>query len=614
MISEAGPLSYEQVLELAASGKLGLFQVISAAETQIALQNQQGAVTLYRAWLRKPDPAMEYAAYFNLGVLLADIGCQSEAEAAYRQAVWLKRDFPQANYNLGVQLEKQGRFQAAIDQWKTSLNQPSLQSAEQSATHKMFLNGLGRLHDKFSQYADSEEMLRRSLEIDPGQTDALYHWLHIRQKQCKWPIMRPLPNITNEMMWNAASPLAILGLTDDPTRLLQTANSFIAKNVRPATRLVAKGHQYRHARIKIGFVSGDFCLHAVSLLTVRLFELLDRARFEVFAFGWSRNDDTPFRQRVVNAFEHFIDISEISDEAAAAAIMEREIDIVVDLQGLTAGARPNIVAQGPAPHQIAYLGYPGASAIPYVDYVIADKFIFPSELKAHFTEEPIFLSDCFQVSDDTRTQAVIDDPEKYSLPSGKFIYCAFNNNYKITPEMFESWMRVMRRVPDSILWLLRDNEWAEANMLSAAQAHGVDPGRLYFAGRVSPDDYLARFGTADLFLDTFPYNAGTTANDALWAGLPIITLSGRSYVSRMAGSLLCSAGLPELIANTITEYEDKAVAFAADHALQLRCKEKLRQAKTNSAAMNTQKFVAEFSAMAEQLVRGQREERKVAAQ
>jgi predicted O-linked N-acetylglucosamine transferase (SPINDLY family) len=176
-------------------------------------------------------------------------------------------------------------------------------------------------------------------------------------------------------------------------------------------------------------------------------------------------------------------------------------------------------------------------------------------------------------------------------------------------------MRIMRRVPDSILWLLRDNEWAEANMLSAAQAHGVDPGRLYFAGRVSPDDYLARFGTADLFLDTFPYNAGTTANDALWAGLPIVTLSGRSYVSRMAGSLLCSVGLPELIAHTIDEYEDKAVAFAHDHALQQHCKDKLQLAKTNSAAMNTQKFVADFSAMAEQLVlgQGQHEQLKVAA-
>lgn len=614
MIPEAGTIPYEQWLELAANDKLSLFQLISAAEMQSAANNRTGAIALYRAWLKKPDQAMEYAAYFNLGVLLADDGSQSEAETAYRQAVWLKKDFPQANYNLGVQQEKQGRFQAAIDQWKASLSQPSLQNPEQHPTHKMFLNGLGRLHDKFAQYADAEEMLRRSLVVDPSQNDALYHWLHLRQKQCKWPIMRPLPDITTEMMWNAASPLAILGLTDDPVRLLQTAHSFVSKNVREMPRRVPKGHDYHHRRIKIGFLSGDFCLHAVSLLTVRLFELIDRSRFEVFGFGWSRVDDTAFRKRVVDAFDHFTEIAEIDDDAAAHLIQEHEIDVLIDLQGLTAGARPNIVAQGPAPHQIAYLGYPGTSGIPYVDYVISDKFIFPDALRQHFTEEPIYLQDSFQVSDDSRTQASVNDPERYGLPTDKFIYCAFNNNYKITPEMFESWMRILRRVPDSILWLLRDNEWAEGNMLSAAQAHGVDPGRLYFAGRVAPEDYLSRFGTADLFLDTFPYNAGTTANDALWAGLPIVTLSGRSYVSRMAGSLLCSVGLPELITESPSTYEDKAVAFAADKPLQQHCQQQLQMAKTQSAAMNTYKFVADFCAMAERLVYANREHLKAAAQ
>jgi predicted O-linked N-acetylglucosamine transferase (SPINDLY family) len=189
------------------------------------------------------------------------------------------------------------------------------------------------------------------------------------------------------------------------------------------------------------------------------------------------------------------------------------------------------------------------------------------------------------------------------LPADKFIFCAFNNNYKITPEMFESWMRILRRVPDGILWLLRDNQWAEANMLAAAQAHGVDPGRLYFAGRVAPEDYLSRFGTANLFLDTFPYNAGTTANDALWAGLPIVTLAGRSYVSRMAGSLLRSVGLGQLITNNPHEYEEKAIAFANDRQLQRHCDDQLRAAKTQSAAMNTHKFAAEFGLMVDKLVR-----------
>ncbi|HEY8025379.1 MAG TPA: acetylglucosamine transferase [Burkholderiaceae bacterium] len=604
MNSEVGHIPYDQQLERAASGSLDLFQLISVAEDLIAAGKQPEAIALYRAWLRKPTPAIEYAAYFNLGVLLADTGAQSEAEAAYRQAVARKRDFPQAQYNLGVQLEKQGHFDEAIAQWKGALDIPSLAAPEQKGILKLFYNGLGRLYDKFHRYEEAEEMLRLSLALDPSQADALYHWLHARQKQCKWPIMRPLPDISIEAMWEAASPLAILGLSDDPARVLKTASTYTAKNVISVGRMVPFGHRYGHQKIKIAFVSGDLCLHAVSLLTVRLYELIDRSKFEVFAFGWSRADDTPFRKRVVDAFDHYIDIAEVSDDVAAGMIAAQQIDVLIDLQGLTAGARPNIVARGPAPFQIAWLGYPGSSAIPHVDYVIADRFIFPPELGPYFTEKPLYLPDCFQVSDDRRTQVVVNDPAKYGLPSDKFVFCAFNNNYKITPEMFGCWMRILRRAPDTILWLLRDNEWAEANMLAAARAYGVDPDRLFFAGRVTPDEYLSRFGTAGLFLDTTPYNAGTTANDALWAGLPIVTLSGQTYVARMAGSLLRSVGLPDLITASLQAYEDQAVAYAADKPRQQRSREQLRIAKTTSAAMNTAKFAAEFGASIEQLVRG----------
>ena len=604
MIPEVGNIPYDQQLKLAADGSMDLFQLISIAEGMIAGGMRLEAIDLYRAWLKKPVQSIEYAAYFNLGVLLADTGSQSEAEAAYRQAVHLKRDFPQAQYNLGVQLEKQGKLEEAAAQWKASLDIESMQAPEQNNIRKLFFNGLGRLYDKFHLYQDAEEMLRQSLALDPGQKDALYHWLHARQKQCKWPIMRPLPGISVADMWEAASPLAILGLSDDPARLLKTASSYTDKNVRKLERLVPAGHNYGHGKIRIAFVSGDLCLHAVSLLTVRLYELLDRSKFDVYAFGWSRVDEMPFRKRVVDAFDHYIDIANLFDDEAALLIKAAEIDVIIDLQGLTAGARPNIVAQAPAPYQVAWLGYPNSSAIAHVDYVIADRFIYPPELAPYFTEKPLYLADCFQVSDDQRTQVVIDDPAKYGLPDDKFVFCAFNNNYKITPEMFGSWMRILRQAPDSILWLLRDNEWSEANMISAARAYGVDPDRLFFAGRVMPEEYLSRFGTADLFLDTFPYNAGTTANDALWAGLPIVTLSGRSYVARMAGSLLRSVGLEDLVTFTTQDYEAQAVAYAADKARQARSRELLRAAKTNSAAMNTAKFAADFGTAIEQLVRG----------
>lgn len=584
-------MSITQLLEFAQSGALDISALISAATRLIAQGQRPQAIALYRSWLKNPRVGLEYAALFNLGILLAEESSMIEAEAAYRQAVTMKKDFPQGHYNLGAHLEKQGRIKETVAQWSSMLDDPEIKLDDNPDIKRMVLNGLGRIHDKYHNYADGEDVLRQSLELVPTQEDVLYHWLHIRQKKCEWPVMRPLPKISVADMWEAISPLAILGLSDDPARLLSIANHFAETKVIKTARMVPFGHRYGHEKPRIGFVSGDFCLHAVSLLTVRLYELIDRNKYEVYGFGWSRVDGTALRARVLESFDHYISIEGIDDANAAELIRQNEIDIVFDLQGLTAGTRPNIIARGPAPFQIAYLGYPGTSGLPYVDYVIADKFIFPPELEPFFTEKPLYMPDCYQVSDDQRVTGGARDTDKYNLPSDKFIFCAFNNNHKITPEMFESWMRILRQSPNSILWLLKDNEWSEANMTAAAKAHGVNPDRLYFAGRVSPDDYLRRYGTADLFLDTFPFNAGTTANDALWAGLPIVTLSGRTYVSRMAGSLLHSTGLAHLVTFTREDYEAKAIAYANDPGLQDFTRKTLAAAKLTSSALNPQKFV-----------------------
>jgi predicted O-linked N-acetylglucosamine transferase (SPINDLY family) len=264
---------------------------------------------------------------------------------------------------------------------------------------------------------------------------------------------------------------------------------------------------------------------------------------------------------VRSAFDVFHKIGGLTDEQAAQLIVDNEIDVVFDLQGITSGARPNIVARGPAPLQVAYLGYVGTSALPHVDHVIADKFIFPEELQPYFTEEPLYLP-FFQVSDSQRVMGPKPTRAQFGLPDDAFVYCAFNNNYKITPELFESWMRILRRVPHGVLWLLEDNPWSRENLTRAAQVHGVEPERLHFAGRIDPRDYLARFTVADLFLDTNPYGAGTTANDALWAGLPVLTMPGRTYVSRMAGAILKAMRLDELIAQSAADYEDHAVRVA----------------------------------------------------
>lgn len=590
------------LLDTARAGNLNFLQAIAAAENLNQAGQPEQAIELYRAWLKKPNAPLHYVAYFNMGTLLGATGHYSEAEAAFRQAVYLKSDFFQAHYNLGVQMENQGRPQETLAQWRTALAHENILLPEHREIHQLLLNGLGRLLEKLHEYQEAEATLQRSLALNPEQQDALYHWIYLRQKQCQWPVIRALPGIPAQKAWRAASALAMLGLSDDPERLLEAARNYVSHNVLQTRRLVPETHRYPHRRIKLGFLSGDFCLHAVSLLTVGLYESLDREHFEVYGFGWSREDGTDLRKRVIAAFDKYFDIAALDDETAAHMIRAQEIDVVFDLQGLTAGARPNIVARGPAPIQIGYLGYPGSSAIPYVDYIVADDYILPLTARGGFTERPLYLPDCFQVADDRRTYTEAKTRQEYGLPAQGFIFCAFNNNPKITPEIFECWMHILRRVPDSLLWLLSDNPWAETNLRSACQSHGIDPERLYFAGRVAPSDYLSRFRAADLFLDTFPYNAGTTANDVLWVGLPLLTLSGRSYVSRMAGSLLRSVGLENLIATSYAEYENKAVHYATDPGLRRDCQQILSGAKTRSSALNTRKFALELGMALRKLV------------
>ena len=383
---------------------------------------------------------------------------------------------------------------------------------------------------------------------------------------------------------------------------LACAQRFAREKISGYPRMTPASHRYKHDRIRIGYLSSDLSMHAVSLLTVQLFELHNRNRFEVHAFCWSPEDGTSFRERVRNAFDKFHPIGALDDETAANLIAKNEIDVLIDLQGLSGRARPEIIARGPSPIQVTWLGYPGTTAIPYNDYVIADDFILPQELEPFFTEKPLRLPRVFQVSDTTRAFGNARPRAFYGLPKDAFVFCAFNNNYKITPEMFFSWLRILKSTPNSLLWLLEDNKWSRMNLLQTCQSAGVDPERIHFAGRIEPQDYLSRFRTADLFLDTTPYNAGTTANDALWAGLPLLTLAGRTYVARMAGSLLRSAGVPELICHTREDYEKKAIHYGCNPEELLKLRERLHSVKDRNALFDTRQFVIEFETELERLV------------
>lgn len=528
-----------------------------------ALQ-QQGqvdqSIALHQQWLasHSTDP-LRLVAWFNLGVLCASSNRTAEAQAAYLEALQLNPQFFQARLNLGHQLETQGAVNEAIAQWKLVLEGLEQSTQPELALQLHALNNLGRILESERRLDEAEAYLLRSLQLDSDQTAPLQHYIHIRQKQCAWPVYQPVGEVTRNQQLLSTSSLAMLALHDDPALQLLTAREFVHAKVQAAAPRRPARQRAPGERLRIGYLSGDLCMHAVGLLTVELFELHDRQQFEVFGFCWSREDGSPLRQRIVNAFDHHIRIGHLDDTAAAQLIAACSIDILIDLQGLTSGARPNILAQRPAPMQVSYLGLPATCGMPAIDYILADSFVLPPELEPFMTEKPLRVPHCYQVSDRQRSVGPAISRTHCGLPEDKLVFASFNNNYKFTQEQVMAWMRILQRVPNSVLWLLADNPQVEKSIQNQARTHHVDPARLIFSGRAMPEEYMARLQLPDLFLDTFPYNAGTTANDILWMGTPILTYSGRSYISRMCGSLLTAVGLPDLITYSLADYEEKAV-------------------------------------------------------
>lgn len=556
------------LLNAARSGAMPLPELLERANALQASGQAEASAALYDAWLANSSSPLRHVAGFNWGAVLSQLGRSEQAEAAYALALESQPGFAPAHLNLGHLCERRGDVEAALANWRAVFD------AEQAPTQEHLLHALNnaaRLLEIQRRYPEAEALMRRSLEVKAAQNDVIQHYVHIRQKQCAWPHYLPVGEVTPNQLLMGTSLLATMGLSDDPALQLLSSVRFVNDKVpKPAAVPLHTLMPPRTGKLKIGYLSGDLHMHAVGLLTPELFELHDRSRFEVWAFCWTPESPQPVfqrqRQRILKAMDHHVRLAGVDDTTAARLIAQAGIDVLVDLQGLTAGARPAILGHRAAPVQVSYLGLPGTSALPGVDWMLADRYVMPPELLPYCTEKPIYLPNCYQVSDRQREVGAKPTRAQYGLPEEAFVFGSFNNNHKFTPEMFGAWMRILNQVPNSILWLLADNDTARANMQAAATAQGIAPERLHFAGRVAPADYLARFQLIDLMLDTFPFNAGTTASDALWMGTPMVTRAGRTYISRMAGSLLNAIGLPELITESLAEYEKLAVTLGRNPA------------------------------------------------
>ena len=557
-----------------------------AHQLQSAGQTTQAAA-LYAGWLADHgEQASAAPIHFNLATLLP-ASDPAGKQRAYEKAHALNPMLYQAAVNLGLLLENQGQVIQALATWQSALHDHL--PAEGRC---LLLNHLGRVQENRKNLPEAEQHLALSLQLNPRQPDVVQHYIGLRRRQCRWPSTpdwlrqaRPGEDVALDI-----GPFMGMAELPEPERQRLSAQRFIQRKLPTDIQALPPAPHWSHPRLRIGYFSGDFKHHAVSILMAEVLELHDRERVEVYGLDYSDPTPSAMRQRVLRAFDHHEPLNTLSDAQAAQRIRELEIDVLIDLTGLTAGSRYGVMAYRAAPVQASYLGYMGSSAIPGVDFILADRFLMPPQLRPHFTERPIYLPS-YQANDRQRAIGTPPTRAECGLPAQGFVFCAFNNNYKFTPEVWARWLRILQRSPGSVLWVLQDNPQARDNLTAHAQSQGIAPERLVFAGRIAPEQYLARYHCADLFLDTSPYGAGTTASDALWAGLPVLTHPGPSMVSRMAGSLLHAAGLPELVTGSVEAYEDLAVQLATQPGQLQALRQRLHTQRDTCALFDTPRFV-----------------------
>ena len=590
--------SFRRALEL----KPELAQV----HNNLALLDQElgrlddAAAGLRRASELAPNWAEPHA---NLALVLQQQGYIDEAIASYHRALALAPDRAATHCNLGTALQEQDELDEAIACYGRAIElEPRLALAHFN---------LGKALGSDGRSLEAIEQFQRAASLQGDFLAALGSLVHEMSHACQWDGIEPLARRVVELVdrdeappgGEPLSPFALLALPIATTaqQQLRCARQWADEHVRPSIDLARIQPRRQTSsggrKITLGYLSADFNDHAIAVLSAELFEKHDRQRFQVYGYSYGRDDKSLMRARLEAGFDRFVDIRPLSHVDAARRIAADGVDILVDITGYTKNARSRILAARPAPIQVNFLSYVGTMGTPLVDYIMVDEFVVPAAMQPYYVEKLVHLPGCYMVNDSRRAiSSQTQSRSECGLPEDGFVFCSFNNNYKITPAMFSAWMRLLAAVPGSVLWLLEGNGYAPASLRREAAARGIAPERLIFAPRCPPADHLARHRLANLFLDTYPYNSHTTASDCLWAGCPLVTLAGDTFQSRVAGSLLTALGLSELITSQLNEYEATALRLATNPAELAEWRIRLAASRSSSDVFDAAPFARKLEA------------------
>lgn len=569
--------------------------VVALYSLGVVLMNRFGAERALPVVERGTQVAPAFAPiWYALGSVLQGLGRRDAALAAYDKAIEINPDYVEALINSGTLLREQLNHHAAIARFNRALTL--------NPEHLNALSNLAIMLTEFKRPLEAVAMFERLLRLKPdfewGAGSLCYERMHV----CDWSHFeqdkaRILAGI--EAGQPIAKSLGVMSITDDAAVHHRCANIFADRRYAPRGAPLWTGERYRHDRIRIAYVSPDMREHPVGHLMAGIFERHDRTRFETIAISIGINDNSRLRQRMVDCFDHFVDARLMDSRKIAELMRSMEVDIAIDLAGFTADSRSEVFGMRPAPVQVNYLGYPGTMGTSYMDYIVADRHVIPPGQVGYYNEQVVYLPDAYlpaasglQIAENTPSRAAC------GLPEAGVVFCSFNHDYKIAPHVFSVWMNLLREVPGSVLWLMSRSPLSQENLRKEAAARGVAPDRLVFAQRVPRvEDHLARYRQADLFLDTHPYNAHTTCADALMAGLPVVTCMGGAFPSRVAGSLLHAAGIPELVTHSLADYEALALQLARDPARLAAVKARLATNRATSALCDADAFTRHLEAI-----------------